>query len=196
MAWSDRNSQEQLKEKSIAGNIPGGLFDKDWVVYAKEPFGGPDQILRYLSRYTHRTAISNERILNVDNQRVTFSWKDYKHNYQQQTTTINGAEFLRLFCLHILPPGFTRIRHYGFLSSAAKGKALHRIRKDLKATAPVRKKDKTSQQLAFERMGITPGICKCCGSRMVIIEFIPNQYREKQRAPPTPKLQPNKKFSA
>jgi hypothetical protein len=183
-------------EKLIAGNIPHNLFEKDWVVYAKEPFGGPAQILNYLSRYTHRTAISNDRILRVDNQKVTFSWKDYRNNYAREETTLDGPEFLRLFCMHILPPGFTRIRHYGFLSSAAKGKALHRIRKALKAATPARKKDKPWQELVFERMGINPGVCKCCGSRMVIVEFIPNQYREKQRAPPGPKLQPNEKFSA
>ena len=182
-------------ERSIGGNIPCNLFDNDWVVYAKEPFGGPSQILSYLSRYTHRTAISNDRILQVDSRQVTFSWKDYKSDNARKVTSLDGTEFLRLFCMHILPPGFTRIRHYGFLSSAAKEKSLGKIRRELKSKAPVQKKDKTWQQIAFERMGITPGICKCCGARMVIVEFIPNRYRNRQRAPPIPKLQPNEKFN-
>lgn len=184
------------KNKLISGTIPDGLFDKNWVVYAKEPFGGPAQILNYLARYTHRTAISNDRILNVDNHKVTFSWKDYKNNNAQLVTALDGAEFLRLFSLHILPAGFTRIRHYGFLSSAAKGKALFKIRKALKVKAMPKKNEKPRQQMILERMGIKPGACRCCGGKMIIVEIIPNQYREKQRAPPLPKLQPNTKFSA
>jgi hypothetical protein len=184
------------KEMLIAGTIPGGLFDNDWVVYAKEPFGGPEQIIRYLSRYTHRTAISNDRVLNVGSRKVTFTWKDYKNNYVRQKTSMDGAEFLRLFCMHILPPGFTRIRHYGFLSSAAKGKDLDKIREAFKTKAPVRKNDKSWQQIAFERMGINPGTCKCCGGRMLIIEFIPNQYRKKQRAPPIEMIQHINKYPA
>ncbi len=107
-----------LKIRLIKGEIPSGLFDKDWVVYAKQPFKTPKLIVKYLSRYTHRTAISNDRILKIDNEEVTFTWKDYKNEYKKQLSLIKGEEFLRLFCLHILPPGFTRIRHYGFLSSA------------------------------------------------------------------------------
>jgi hypothetical protein len=182
------------KEKLITGKIPRGLFDKEWVVYAKQPFGGPEQIIRYLSRYTHRTAISNERILKVDNQNVTFSWKDYRNNYARQVTSMDGSEFLRLFCMHILPPGYTRIRHYGFLSSAAKRKSLGIIREALKTNAPKTLSNTQSKELALERMGIKPGICKCCGSKMVIVEFIPNRYRKKQRAPPPKKLMPNLKF--
>jgi len=192
---------EQLRklraEKLVMGKIPRGLFDKEWVVYAKQPFGGPRQIIRYLSRYTHRTAISNERILTVDREKVTFSWKDYSNNYARQVTPLDGQEFLRLFCMHILPPGYTRIRHYGFLSSAAKGKSLDIIRKALRAQpAPPKTGGKPLKEIALERMGIKPGICKCCGQRMVVVEIIPNRYRKKQRAPPPDKLLPNKKFSS
>jgi len=130
-------TREMAGKKIIKGKVPGNLFDKDWVAYAKRPFGGPSQVIRYLSRYTHRTAISNERILHVNQEKVTFSWKDYRHNYKKQVTTLNGSDFLNLFCQHILPQKFTRIRHYGYLSSAAKGKALPLIRKALKA-APVK----------------------------------------------------------
>lgn len=171
------------KEKQVEGEIPGCLFDKQWVVYAKQPFGGPEQIIRYLSRYTHRTAISNDRILNIDSQKVSFSWKDYKNNYARQVTRLDGQEFLRLFCMHILPPGFTRIRHYGILSSAAKRKSLATIRRVLGANA-ISTVSIPWQKIAFERMGIKPGVCKCCSGKMVVVEFIPNCYRKKQRAPP------------
>ena len=100
------------------------LFEKQWVVYAKPPFTGPKQVLSYLGRYTHRVAISNNRILQVDDKQVTFSWRDYHQDYKLLITSINGSDFLNRFCLHILPRGFTRIRHSGFLSSAARTKAL------------------------------------------------------------------------
>lgn len=188
--------EKLIDKKQVAGKIPRGLYDTEWVVYAKQPFGGPGQIIQYLSRYTHRTAISNDRILKVDNRKVTFTWKDYKNNYARQVTPIDGQEFLRLFSMHILPPGFTRIRHYGFLSSAAKTKALNRIRRSLNTKTPLRNMKKSWQEIAFERMGVKPGICTCCGGRMTIVKFIPNQYREKQRAPPVEKLLPNTKFCA
>jgi hypothetical protein len=172
------------KNGVISGQIPNGLFDKDWVVYAKQPFGGAKQVINYLGRYTHRTAISNDRIINVDDETVTFTWKDYKNNYAKQTTTLTGVEFLRLFCMHILPPGFTRIRHYGFLSSASKKKSLAIIRTSLNAAPPYITTKKLWQEIAFERMGIQPGVCKCCGGKMVIIKTIPNRFSPGKRAPP------------
>ena len=177
-------TRELIRQKRIKGKLPSNLFDKDWVVYAKRPFGGPGQVIKYLSRYTHRSAISNERILNVDHQTVTFSWKDYRNNYKKQVTTLDGADFLNLFCQHILPSGFTRIRHYGYLSSAAKGKSLPIIRKALKAN-PVKQPTKRPwQEIVMERMGINPGICKSCGGKMVPVEFIPDQFHQSLRAPP------------
>ena len=175
------------KSVSISGQIPNGLFDKDWVVYAKQPFGGAKQVINYLSRYTHRTAISNDRIKDVDDKIVTFTWKDYKNNYAKQTTTLPGEKFLRLFCMHILPPDFTRIRHYGFLSSASKRKSLAIIRASLNATPTCVTTKKPWQEIAFERMGIRPGICNCCGGKMVIIETIPNRFVPGKRAPPVKK---------
>lgn len=176
-----------LKEKgNIKGTIPKGLFDKDWVVYAKKAFGGPQQVINYLGRYTHRTAISNDRILEVNHKEVTFTWNDYKRGYAKQITAIKGEEFLRLFCQHILPQGFTRIRHYGFLSSASKTLSLKIIRAFLK-TEP-ESALKNLMVAVFEAMGITPGVCKCCGGKMVVVEILPNKFREKkQRAPPSHK---------
>jgi len=172
------------KEDKIKGEVPNGLFDKNWVVYAKQPFGGPKLVINYLGRYTHRTAISNDRILEVGSEKVIFKWNDYKNNYTRQITSLDGSEFLRLFCMHILPPGFTRIRHYGFLSSASKKKSLGIIRASLKAKPLVKDLQKPLLESVFEKLGIKPGICKCCGGQMVIIEKIPNQFRLPQRAPP------------
>ena len=93
------------------------LRNKDWVVYAKPPFGGPTQVLKYLARYTHRVAISNRRIHSFDNGKVTFGWKDYAHGNQQRSMTLDSVEFIRRFLLHVLPSGFMRIRYYGFLAN-------------------------------------------------------------------------------
>src|SRR6202035_5901039 len=93
------------------------LLRHDWVVYAKRPFGGPEHVLHYLARYTHRVAISNHRIVNVADGQVTFRWKDYAHGSKQRTMTVSGEEFLRRFLLHVLPRGFVRIRFFGFLAN-------------------------------------------------------------------------------
>lgn len=93
------------------------LRNKDWLVYAKPPFGGPEQVLKYLARYTHRVAISNRRILALDHHGVTFSWKDYANGNRKRTMTLDSLEFLRRFVLHVLPSGFMRIRYYGFLAN-------------------------------------------------------------------------------
>ena len=93
------------------------LFRKDWVVYAKPPFGGPEQVLRYLGRYTHRVAISNHRLISFANQKVTFRWRDSAHKNEQRLMTLSLDEFLRRFLLHLLPDGFVRIRHFGFLAN-------------------------------------------------------------------------------
>jgi len=168
------------KEKRISGEIPKTLFDKEWVVFAKRPFGGAKNVLNYLGRYTHRTAISNDRILEVNSKEVTFSWKDYRKKGAKRTTTMLGEDFLGLFVQHILPAGFTRIRHYGFLSSAAKKKALALIRKALKQSLPKSFSDQEIKEKALSRMGIKPNLCKKCGGNMEIIQLIPNQFKRKK----------------
>jgi hypothetical protein len=94
------------------------LLHHDWVVYAKPAFGGPSHVLRYLGRYTHRVAISNQRLLSFDGHNVSFRWKDYAHGNKQRIMTLSATEFLRRFCQHVLPRGFVRIRHFGYLASA------------------------------------------------------------------------------
>jgi hypothetical protein len=93
------------------------LFRKDWVVYAKPPFGGPEHVLRYLGRYTHRVAISNHRLVSFADGKVTFRWRDSAHNHEQKLLTLSLDEFLRRFLLHLLPKGFVRIRNFGFLAN-------------------------------------------------------------------------------
>ena len=100
------------------------LSKQDWVVYAKPPFGGAEHVLQYLARYTHRVAISNHRIVSVDESHVTFRWKDYAHNNQQRTMTLTCEKFLRRFLQHVLPKGLPRIRYFGWLANRRRGQLL------------------------------------------------------------------------
>lgn len=95
-----------------------------WVVYSKPPFGGSEQVLKYLARYTHRVAISNRRLISLDSDQVTFRWKDYRHHHRQRTMTLDATEFIRRFLQHVLPSGFMRIRHYGFLANRCRNAKL------------------------------------------------------------------------
>jgi Putative transposase/Transposase zinc-binding domain len=108
----------------------------EWVVYAKRPFAGAEQVLDYLARYTHRVAISNNRLLNIQDGQVTFSWKDYRHPDQPKTMALEAGEFIRRFLLHVLPDGFMRIRHYGFLGNRHRRVKIARCR-ELLGLAPV-----------------------------------------------------------
>jgi hypothetical protein len=108
----------------------------DWVVYAKPPFGGPEQVLKYLARYTHRIAISNRRLVSVNNQSVTFNYKDYAHGSRPRTMTLNGREFLRRFLMHAVPTGFMRIRHFGLLANRVRAKNLALCRRLMSAPPP------------------------------------------------------------
>jgi len=140
------------------------LHRRDGVVYAKPAFGGPRQALRYLGRYTHRVAISNHRLVSFDGERVTFRWKDYAHGSQQRLMTLTATEFLRRFFLHILPKGFVRIRHFGFLANRFRVSRLKLCRQLLAsnslptAPAPVPNTD------------ISIWHCPHCGSVMLVIQ--------------------------
>ena len=118
-------------EKEVYKKWKNTLFEKDWVIYAKRPFGRPKQVIEYLGRYTHKIAISNNRLQSFDNETVTFEYKDYKTGGDKKTMTLTTEEFVRRFAQHILPSKFRRIRHYGFLSNAAKTKSLAEARKSL-----------------------------------------------------------------
>src|SRR5207253_5105068 len=110
-------STKQLAEQKNFHAVLRTLFRRDWVVYAKKPFGGPEHVLHYLARYTHRVAISNHRIVNFADGKVTFRWKDYAHKSKQRLMTVTAEEFLRRFLLHTLPRRFVRIRFCGFLAN-------------------------------------------------------------------------------
>ena len=134
------------------------LFAQDWVVYAKRAFGGPDSVLRYLGRYTHRVAISNHRLVTFDGERVTFRWKDHAHGNKQKLMTVSATDFLRRYVQHVLPRGFVRIRHYGLLASACRTASLVRARVLLKVT-PVSKPDVVAGQPADVKPACTCPVC-------------------------------------
>jgi len=113
-----------LREPKHFSQLLRSVHRKDWVVYAKQALGSPQQVLRYLGRYTHRVAISNHRILAFDGEQVTFRWKDYTHGGRQRIMTLDATEFLRRFFLHVLPRGFVRIRHYGLLSNRFRSRSI------------------------------------------------------------------------
>lgn len=126
-AWSTPDGFRRLVNQAYAC---------EWVVYAKPPTGGPEQTLKYLARYTHRVAISNSRLVAIDDQRVTFRWKDYAHGSRQKTMTLEGEEFLRRFLIHVLPKGLVKIRSYGFLANRCRRKQLALCRRLLGAAPP------------------------------------------------------------
>jgi hypothetical protein len=108
---------QPLAQEAAFRSFLRSLFRQDWVVYAKPPFGGPQHVLHYLARYTHRVAISNHRLVSFADGQVTFRWKDYAHHNKQRLMTVTAEEFLRRFLLHVLPHGFVRIRFFGFLAN-------------------------------------------------------------------------------
>ena len=140
------------------------LHRQDWIVYAKPAFGGPTQVLRYLGRYTHRVAISNHRLLAFDGERVTFRWKDYAHGSKIRKMTLDAAEFLRRFMLHVLPKGFVRIRSFGFLSNPFRSAKLKLCRQLIPTATFV------SEPVASSFGGSSTWHCPRCGMPMVIIQ--------------------------
>ena len=150
---------------------------KRWVVYAKRPFAGPEAVLAYLSRYTHRVAISNRRLISFDEAGVTFRYKDYRRDGsdRQRVMTLAADEFIRRFLLHVLPRGFHRIRHYGLLAGSARKDSLAHARQ-LLAVAPPPEVD-----IAAEPVDTHPP-CPCCGGHMIVIETFERWNRP--RAPP------------
>jgi predicted RNA-binding Zn-ribbon protein involved in translation (DUF1610 family) len=145
------------------------LRDKDWVVYAKAPFGGPQQVLDYLGRYTHRVAISNERLLSLTHGQVTFQWKDYRHPQRPRVMTVSAEEFIRRFLLHTLPDGFQRIRFGGFLANCHRRAKLACIR-PLLATpvTDLLPLPKDTAELLASLTGAPAHLCPCCGLGQLI----------------------------
>src|SRR5271167_3760521 len=143
------------------------LHRHDWVVYAKQAFGGPMQVLRYLGRYTHRVAISNHRLLAFEQERVTFRWKDYAHGGKQGKMTLAATEFLRRFFLHVLPRGFVRIRHFGFLANRFRSSRLALSRQLLPSSSSTLVEAGTCQ-VSAESSSVWH--CPCCGTAMIVMQ--------------------------
>jgi hypothetical protein len=140
----------------------------DWVVYAKRPFAGPEHVLEYLGRYTHRVAITNHRLISLDDDRVSFRWKDYRHHHKTKIMTLDAEEFLRRFLLHVLPDGFRRIRHYGFLANRHRTAKLATLRILLTVPVPPRAPPRIDYRERYARLtGRALDICPDCGGRMV-----------------------------
>jgi hypothetical protein len=137
----------------------------EWVVYAKRPFGGPQAVLAYLSRYTHRVAIANSRLIACNRSGVTFRWKDYRAEGRdrQKVMTLATVEFIRRFLIHVLPSGFHRIRHYGLLASGTRADNIARARELLAVS-------KSEGRPTAADVDASKPTCPCCGGRMIIIE--------------------------
>jgi hypothetical protein len=176
-----------LAERDAFSRYLAPWHDADWVVYAKPPAAGPEAVLAYLSRYTHRVAISNSRLITLDDKGVTFKWKDYraKGRYRQKTMTLTTDQFIRRFLSHVLPKGFHRIRHYGLLANGNRAANLARARQLLAMPPPVANDDQTLDDASEPPARTYP--CPACGGPMVIIEtFEPGATprHPRQRAPP------------
>jgi len=167
---------EQLRERETFHRYLEPLRQKEWIVYSKAPFAGPEQVLDYVGRYTHRVAIANSRLLNIEDGHVAFRWKDYRDGDAQKTMTLTAEEFIRRFLLHVLPPGLQRIRYYGFLGNRYRKEKLAQCRSLLQvnsttpqkagAEAPADYRDR------YEALtGVSLHACPVCRrGRMMIIE--------------------------
>ena len=176
-----RQSMQLSQYQSLINEV----WKKPWVVHCEPPFGNAQQIVKYLGQYSHRVAISNHRILNIDDSSVTFIYKDYKDNSRKKPTTLSGVEFLRRFCLHILPKRFVKIRYYGILSTKQKERV-----KSLLAKKPETKVTETRQERIVRLTGFDSRICPVCKTGfMHTVELLP-----KIRAP-TNVLYPTKILS-
>jgi hypothetical protein len=180
------NSLAALQHRAAFAKYLAPARQTEWVVYAKAPFGGPQQVLQYLGRYTHRVAISNNRLIDFTDGHVTFAWKDYRHESRHKLMCLDAQEFIRRFLLHVLPPGLQRIRHYGLLANRHREVKLEHCRQLLAAPAPV--VELTEEPLdyrdRYQRLtGVSLRDCPQCGlGQMVCIEsFLPGSL---PRGPP------------
>ncbi len=169
---------QQLENAQAFNDFLQPLRRIDWVVYAKRPFAGPAAVLAYLSRYTHRVAIANSRLIAFDERGVIFRWKDYraKDRYRHKTMTLDANEFIRRFLIHVLPSGFHRIRHYGLFANKARANNLARTRELLRVPPDVSDDTPDHEPECVY-------LCKSCGAPMVIIEILDPNHPA--RAPPT-----------
>jgi hypothetical protein len=181
---SFHGQQRHLEDPALFRQLIAGLREKEWVVYAKPPFGGPETVLKYLARYTHRVAISNYRLLGIEGGKVHFYWKDYADGNQQKTMTLEGVEFIRRFLLHVVPSGFMRIRHFGFLAHGHRAEKLQLCRRLLNVGQTPDTEPAIDHRTTEEAVDVCPA---CKEGRMVIIETFERQ-RTKAATPAAEKL--------
>lgn len=174
-----------LADDKAFGAFLKPLRRTEWVVYAKEPFAGPKAVLAYLSRYTHRVAISNSRLIKADGTGVTFRYKDYRLEGpgRQKTMTLAAHEFIRRFMIHVLPKGFHRIRHYGLFASGRRAENIERARELLCVSAPPEQTDVTRGAVS-EKSDAPDRICPSCGSLMTIVEVFARGCSPQHRPSP------------
>jgi hypothetical protein len=179
------NTHAGLADKRTFKRFIGPLRRIKWVVYCKAPFAGPKQVLRYLSRYTHRVAISNRRLVAADDTSIAFRWKDYRISGpgRWKTMRLHPHEFIRRFLIHVLPKGFHRIRHYGLFASATRAESIATARTLLNVAKPVAEAQE-HPDVAPDSPRVLPSPCPCCGSRMIVIEVFARGREPRWR--PTP----------
>jgi hypothetical protein len=179
-----------LAEPKAFASFLRPLFRQDWVVYCKPPFGGPEYVLRYLGRYTHRVAISNHRLVSLAGNQVTFRWRDSAHGNQQRLMTLAVEEFLRRFLLHVLPPGFVRIRHFGFLAHRRRAALLPLCFQLLGRPAdlpPVPEPQPGEEKgCSTHQPSTSTWSCPQCGGPMIILERLTAAEMRLRSPPPTP----------
>jgi len=180
---------EPLRDAKAFAKYLAPVAQSEWVVYAKPPFGGSAQVLNYLARYTHRVAISNNRLLSMGDGKVSFLWKDYKHDCARRTMTLDADEFIRRFLLHVIPHGYHHIRHYGFLGNRYRETKLALCRRLIGGPVPAAVESNRSEDYRdrYQRLtGNSLRDCPICGrGHMVSIETIPVGSRPRVPAPDT-----------
>lgn len=164
-----------LNDSSCFHSYLEPLYKAEWVVYSKPPFGAPAQVLNYLGRYTHRIAISNNRLLKLENGKVTFRWKDYRNGNQLKTMTIPAQEFIRRFLMHVLPGHFVRIRHFGLLANRTRKHNLALCRKALQLPPSNPSHHQLDWKTRYQALtGISLDLCPVCKKgRMHLVEILP-----------------------
>jgi hypothetical protein len=168
-----------LADPTVFAERVGECRRIEWVVYAKPPFGGPEQVLAYLGRYTHRVAIANSRLIDDVDGSVRFRWKDYRHHDKQKVMTLAAGEFIRRFLLHTLPDGFHRIRHYGFLANGHRAEKLALCRQLLACPPTPRTEPPRDYRQRYARLtGRSLEICPCCGGRMLSLGPLPRSLSQ------------------
>ena len=164
---ANESASDSEKENGFS-ELMNSLYLKSWVVFCKKPFRNPGTVVEYLSRYTHKTAIGNHRLVEMDNESVSFRWKDYRNGNKTQIMRLDAQEFIRRFMMHVLPSGFQRIRYYGLLSNRNRSTKLKTCFKIIKIPIPLRIKLST-KDLLLKVLGVDVTVCKHCGGHWITL---------------------------